>query len=153
MQIILPFAKLKTSTFAGNLAFSKISSSTRVISSANSLKASLVGSLRSLVKVLSFSVNDPLKVSGFSIGFVFVEVSFSQDGSVGSVTGVDSPGVVEDGRLVKSVDEEVGRVIETTDEEEDDEVIGMAAEGNFGGLAGEVDGMREDFIWLVEEDA
>ena len=44
-------------------------------------------------------------------------------------------------------------MIEETDEEEDDEVIGRAAEGNFGGLAGEVDGMREDFIWLVEEDA
>ena len=97
VQIILPFANLRTSTFAVNLAFFKISSSTRVISLANSLKASLVGSSRSLVKVLSFSVNDPLKVSGFVVGFVFVEVSFSEDGSVGSVTGVDSPGVVEAG--------------------------------------------------------
>ena len=49
-------------------------------------------------------------------------------------------------------------MIEETDEEEDDEVIGRAAEGNFGGLADEVDEMREatckeDFIWLVEEDA
>ena len=96
-QITLPFAKLKTSTSAVNLGFFKISSSTRVISSANSLKASLVESSRSLVKVLSFSVNDPLKVSGFVVGFVFVEVSFTEDGSVGSVTGVDSPGVVEAG--------------------------------------------------------
>ena len=94
-----------------------------------------------------------MKVSGFSIGFVFVEVSFSEDGSVGSVTGVDSPGVVEAGWLVKSVDEEVGRVIEATDKEEDDEVIGRVVEGNFGELTEEVDGMREDFIWLVEEDA
>ena len=37
--------------------------------------------------------------------------------------------------------------------EEDDEVIERAVEGNFGGLAEEVDGMREDFIWPVEEDA
>lgn len=49
-------------------------------------------------------------------------------------------------------------MIEETDEEEDDEVIGRAAEENFGGLADEVDEMREatckeDFIWLVEEDA
>ena len=58
------------------------------------MKAPLVESSRSLVKVLFFSVNDPLKVSGFVVGFVFVEVSFSQDGSV---TGVDSPGVVEAG--------------------------------------------------------
>ena len=88
-QIILPFAKLKTFTSAGNLAFSKISSSTLFIFLAKSMKAPLVESSRSLVKVLSFSVNDPLKVSGFvMIGFV---------GSVGSVTGVGSPGVVEDG--------------------------------------------------------
>ena len=97
VQIILPFANPKTSTFAGKLAFFKISSSTRVISLAKSMKASLVGFSRSLLKVLSFSVNDPLKVSGFVVGFVFVEVSFSEDGSVGSVTGVDSPGVVEAG--------------------------------------------------------
>ena len=97
VQIILPLAKLKTFTFTGKLTFFKISSSTRVISLAKSMKASLVGSSRSLVKSLSFNVNDPLKVSGFSIGFVFVEVSFSEDGSVGSVTGVDSPGVVEAG--------------------------------------------------------
>lgn len=49
-------------------------------------------------------------------------------------------------------------MIEATDEEEDDEVIGRAAEVNFCGLADEVDEMREatckeDFIWLVEEDA
>ena len=44
-------------------------------------------------------------------------------------------------------------MIEATDEEEDNEVIERAVEGNFGGLADEVDGTREDFIWLVEEDA
>ena len=42
---------------------------------------------------------------------------------------------------------------ETTDEEDDDEVMERVVEGNFGRLAEEVDGMREDFIWLVEEDA
>lgn len=97
VQIILPCANLKTSTFAGNLAFSKISSSTWAISLANLMKALLFLSLRSSTKVLSFSVNNPSKVSGFVVGVVFVEVSFSEDGSVGSVTGVDSPGVVEAG--------------------------------------------------------
>ena len=119
------------------------------------MKALLFLSLRSSTKVLSFSVNNPSKVSGFVVGVVFVEVSFSEDGSVGSVTGVDSPGVVEAGWLVKRVDEEVGRVIEATDGGEDDEIIERAVEGNFGGLADEVDEMREaickeDFIWLVE---
>lgn len=43
-------------------------------------------------------------------------------------------------------------MIEATDEEEDDEVIERAVEGSLGGLADEVDGIREGFIWLVEED-
>lgn len=42
---------------------------------------------------------------------------------------------------------------ETTDEEDDDEVMERVVEGNFGRLAEEVDEMLEDFIWLVEEDA
>ena len=46
-------------------------------------------------------------------------------------------------------------MIEATDGGEDDEIIERAVEGNFGGLADEVDEMREaickeDFIWLVE---
>ena len=58
-----------------------------------------------------------MKVLTFVVGVVFVEVSFSEDGLVGSVTGVDSPGVVEAGWLVKRVDDEVDSLVETVNED------------------------------------